>query len=315
MTTSFLGTKKAPPHFVKVPNIFFNVTWQQAITPCYTILVNRMINMSRTGKNDGFTLAELLVVVAIIAVLVAVSIPIFSSQTTKAKAATDMANVRAAKAAAVADYLSSGSSEQTTYYYDASKGTVTTKEEDAKTITGYGKSTSPVSNATGTPYDNGTAHIVSITIAEDGTQTASWVLGAGSGSSSTSPLSSITASKTWSSIQTAVNKTAGTTIPAGTLVTDNGKQYLVYGNQTWYQNSSATSMADLVSSYPSYIEEVTSSTPVITVTTDMTSLNIAAGTIALYNGKYYCAKEAITYNQWEHKTPADESRFALISDQ
>ena len=46
--------------------------------------------MSRTGKNDGFTLAELLVVVAIIAVLVAVSIPIFSSQTTKAKAATDM---------------------------------------------------------------------------------------------------------------------------------------------------------------------------------------------------------------------------------
>ncbi|NLH64003.1 MAG: type II secretion system protein [Erysipelotrichaceae bacterium] len=137
--------------------------------------------MIRKGKKDGFTLAELLVVVAIIGILIAVSIPIFSSQTTKAKAATDMANVRAAKAAAVVDYLSSGSSGPATYYYDASKGTITTKEEDAKIITGYGKSTSPVSNATGTPYDNGTAHIVSIYIADDRTQIASWVLGTGGG--------------------------------------------------------------------------------------------------------------------------------------
>ena len=138
--------------------------------------------MIRKGKKDGFTLAELLVVVAIIGILIAISIPIFNIQTAKAKAATDMANVRAAKAAAVVDYLSSGSSGPATYYYDASKGTITTKEEDAKTITGYGKSTSPVSNATGTPYDNGTAHIVSIYIADDRTQIASWVLGTGGGS-------------------------------------------------------------------------------------------------------------------------------------
>ncbi len=137
--------------------------------------------MTRNRKKGGFTLAELLVVVAIIGILIAISIPIFNIQTAKAKAATDMANVRAAKAAAVVDYLSSGSSGPATYYYDASKGTITTKEEDAKTITGYGKSTSPVSNATGTPYDNGTAHIVSIYIADDRTQIASWVLGTGGG--------------------------------------------------------------------------------------------------------------------------------------
>jgi len=233
-----------------------------------------------------------------------------------------MANVRAAKAAAVVDYLSSGTSGPATYYYDASKGTITTKEEDAKTITGYGMSTSPVSNATGTPYDNGTAHIVSIYIADDRAQTASWVLGTGTGSSSgstsgstsSSPLNGITGSRTWSSIQGDVNKT-GTTLLPGTLVSDNGNQYLVYGNTNWYQNSSAQSMADLVASNPTNMEEVTKSTPLITVTTDMATLNVAGGTIALYNGKYYCAKQDITYNQWEHNTPESDSRFALIAGQ
>ena len=45
-------------------------------------------------KNDGFTLSELLVVVAIIGVLVAISVPIFSQQLHKARVATDWANVR-----------------------------------------------------------------------------------------------------------------------------------------------------------------------------------------------------------------------------
>ncbi len=48
----------------------------------------------------GFTLAELLIVVAIIAVLVAISIPIFTTQLEKSKEATDLANIRAAYAEA-----------------------------------------------------------------------------------------------------------------------------------------------------------------------------------------------------------------------
>lgn len=54
------------------------------------------------NKNNGFTLAELLIVVAIIGVLVAISIPIFSSQLEKSREATDLANVRAAYAEVMA---------------------------------------------------------------------------------------------------------------------------------------------------------------------------------------------------------------------
>ena len=50
----------------------------------------------------GFTVAELLIVVAIIAVLVAVGIPIFTSQLEKSREATDLANVRSAYAEVMA---------------------------------------------------------------------------------------------------------------------------------------------------------------------------------------------------------------------
>lgn len=56
----------------------------------------------------GFTLAELLIVVAIIGVLVAISIPIFSQQLHKAKVATDWANLRSYYSEIQADYISTG---------------------------------------------------------------------------------------------------------------------------------------------------------------------------------------------------------------
>ena len=52
----------------------------------------------RKNNRKGFTLAELLIVVAIIAVLVAIAIPIFTSQLEKAREATDKANLRSAYA-------------------------------------------------------------------------------------------------------------------------------------------------------------------------------------------------------------------------
>ena len=60
--------------------------------------------MNKMNKK-GFTLIEMLVVIAIIAVLVAIIIPTVSSATTKAKAAADAANLRAAVAEGTVDYL------------------------------------------------------------------------------------------------------------------------------------------------------------------------------------------------------------------
>jgi len=60
-------------------------------------------------NKKGFTLAELLIVVAIISVLVAIAIPIFSTELEKSREAADLANIRAAYAEAVTEYLSNGS--------------------------------------------------------------------------------------------------------------------------------------------------------------------------------------------------------------
>ena len=74
-------------------------------------------------NNKGFTLAELLIVVAIIAVLVAIAIPVFSSRLEQSRETTDIANLRSAYAAGQVALLSgdeNGSmiASNTKLYYD-----------------------------------------------------------------------------------------------------------------------------------------------------------------------------------------------------
>lgn len=51
--------------------------------------------LKKLNNKKGFTLMEMLIVVAIIAVLVAIAIPVFNGALTKSKEAADVANVRA----------------------------------------------------------------------------------------------------------------------------------------------------------------------------------------------------------------------------
>lgn len=95
-------------------------------------------------KKKGFTIAELLVVVAIIGILVAVSIPIFTGQLEKAREATDIANLRAAKAAGIAAVISGQLEDGTKieagkdYWYNIDTG----KYQTSQLSSGYGKGTS-----------------------------------------------------------------------------------------------------------------------------------------------------------------------------
>lgn len=78
--------------------------------------------MFKKLNKKGFTLAELLIVVAIIAVLVAISIPIFTTQLEKSRDAVSVSNMRAAYAEATTAKLTGSSGGNATLNAD---GTVT----------------------------------------------------------------------------------------------------------------------------------------------------------------------------------------------
>ena len=68
-------------------------------------------------RNRGFTLMEMLIVVAIIAVLAAIAIPVFNGSLHKAKVAADMANVRAYYAELQTQLILTGESDFTENRY------------------------------------------------------------------------------------------------------------------------------------------------------------------------------------------------------
>lgn len=122
-------------------------------------------------KTGGFTLIEMLIVVAIIAILVAVSIPMVSSSLEKARKATDDANERAAKSAAMIEYMINGSGTgAATYHYNAESGKAIpdSQSSEVAAIKDYGQGSKKDASS-----DSRTTHVI-VTFDASGNATISW---------------------------------------------------------------------------------------------------------------------------------------------
>lgn len=90
--------------------------------------------MKKMMKNrKGFTLMEMLIVVAIIAILVIIAIPTFNSALAKSRAATDVANIRSGYAAALVEAMTNGVEGNTGDTYTLQKDGSVNKTADAGT--------------------------------------------------------------------------------------------------------------------------------------------------------------------------------------
>lgn len=107
--------------------------------------------MKKLMNKKGFTLMEMLIVVAIIVILVAISVPTFTANLGEAKAATDAANLRAAKSAAQIYAINNDVDSTKTYYYDAEEGDV--KDTAGATIENYGECSNHTSAYVKITYD------------------------------------------------------------------------------------------------------------------------------------------------------------------
>lgn len=86
--------------------------------------------MRKMKNSKGFTLMEMLIVVAIIAVLIAIAIPTFNASLNKARVATDEANIRSGYASVMATVLTADEEIKTeTTYKLKTDGSVYTGTE------------------------------------------------------------------------------------------------------------------------------------------------------------------------------------------
>lgn len=89
--------------------------------------------LKKFTNKKGFTLMEMLIVVAIIAILIAVAIPTFNNALNKAKVGTDTANIRSGYAAMKVETLTGSVDTTKTYKLDADGSVAETPTTPYKT--------------------------------------------------------------------------------------------------------------------------------------------------------------------------------------
>lgn len=127
---------------------------------------------AKLRKSGGFTLIEMLIVVAIIAILVAVSIPLVNGALDKARQATDDANLRAAQATGMVTYLNTvadgteDSADGTYWYLIGTNKNGTLSAKGATMPAAYGKTKANENSAVKVTIDHDAADSTEIVKAE-----------------------------------------------------------------------------------------------------------------------------------------------------
>ena len=121
--------------------------------------------LKKFTNKKGFTLMEMLIVVAIIAILIAIAIPTFNSSLNKAKVGTDTANIRSGYAAAKVEVLTGNTATKFSLNADGSVkegegGDYTTKGDNS---TGTGVTIGETPN-----LKWGTGKTITYTVGTDG---------------------------------------------------------------------------------------------------------------------------------------------------
>lgn len=94
--------------------------------------------MKKMKNKKGFTLMEMLIVVAIIAVLIVIAIPTFNNALAKSRAATDLANIRSGYASAQVRAMTEGLGATNTKTYTLkADGSVSAEGDTATTAADY----------------------------------------------------------------------------------------------------------------------------------------------------------------------------------
>lgn len=127
--------------------------------------------LKKLNNKKGFTLMEMLIVVAIIAVLVAVAIPTFSSALNKAKVGTDTANIRSGYASVMVEIMAGNAAKDDTYTLNddgsvkkGTGGTYTTKGKADAAIEIGGNTVAVWDSGETVTYTVGDSKVASITV-------------------------------------------------------------------------------------------------------------------------------------------------------